>query len=129
MKTIQNDELYENLRGFLQSKGIEFQTGGYPARIRQACARVTQAVNLAQKAAHKAKTEVDAGLEKMRQVIHEKTAPKPSPTPSPATGPEAAEPPTAAAAPPAGPAPQPAEPPPRRQSPTRKPGQKRGRRR
>lgn len=97
MKTIKQNELYRNLSDFLRSRGIEFTEGSYTARIRQSCSLLTQAINSAQQGLHTAKTEVDRKLDGVRQVIHEKTAPRPpaaTATP-PKAGPGAAPKPTA----------------------------------
>lgn len=80
MKPIQKDELYENLGRFLKAKGIELQEGSYSRRIQRGCNLLADAINLSQKGLGKAKAEIDKGLDRMRQVIHEKTAPKPPPT-------------------------------------------------
>jgi hypothetical protein len=82
MKSIQRDELYSHLGQFLKTKGIELQAGTYTQRIQKGCNLLTDAINLSQKGLSKAKAGIDQRLEQMRQVIHEKTAPKP-PTPPP----------------------------------------------
>ena len=76
MKRIQKDELYSHLSGFLKTKGVELQEGSYSRRIQQGCHLLADAINLSQRGLEKAKTEIDKGVERMRQVIHEKTAPK-----------------------------------------------------
>ncbi len=77
MKSIQRDELYEHLSGFLKGKGIELKEGSYANRIQKGCTLLADAINLSQKGLSRAKGEIDKKLEQMRQVIHEKTAPKP----------------------------------------------------
>jgi hypothetical protein len=77
MKPIEKDEVYEHLRGFLRSKGIELQEGSYSQTIQKSCSILADAINLSQRGIEKAKTGIDQQLDKMRQVIHEKTAPKP----------------------------------------------------
>lgn len=79
MKTIKKDELYRNLKGFLQAKGIVLQEGSYTHGIQQGCGMLADTINLSQQALHRAKTEVGKRLDQMRQVIHEQTAPKPPP--------------------------------------------------
>ncbi len=79
MKPIRKDELYEHLSQFLKDKGIEMKDGSYPAAIQKGCSFLADAINLSQKGITRAKVEIDKNLEKMRQVIHEKTAPKPAP--------------------------------------------------
>ena len=79
MKKIKKEELYANLKQFLKSRGIDLQEGTYTERIRKGCGVLTDSVNLSQDALMRAKTAVDGGLDHLRQVIHEKTAPKPPP--------------------------------------------------
>jgi hypothetical protein len=102
MKRLDRNELYHNLSAFLSKKGIEFKDGSYTRRIQKGCSLLTDAINLTQEAAERAKAEMDKKLEQMRQTIHEKTAPKPPQTPPSA---EAQTPPSAPPAetpPPAG---------------------------
>ncbi len=77
MKTIKKDELYEHVSGFLKSKGIELKDGSYPRGIQAGCSLLADVINLSQKGLTRAKTEIDKNLERVREVIHEKTAPKP----------------------------------------------------
>jgi len=77
MKSIQRDELYEHLSGFLRTKGIELKQGSYANGIQKGCMLLADAINLSQKGISRAKGEIDKKLGQMRQVIHEKTAPKP----------------------------------------------------
>jgi len=97
MKKIDQDELYQHLSAFLQNRGIEFKDGAYTQRVRKACKLLTDTVNFAQSTVAKAKTKVDQKLERMRQTIHEKTAPKPAEAP-PAQAPAGAAPPPVASA-------------------------------
>ncbi len=76
MKPIQKDELYEHLSQFLKAKGIEMKDGSYPKGIQKGCSILADAINLSQKGIAQAKEQIDKNLERMRQVIHEKTAPK-----------------------------------------------------
>jgi hypothetical protein len=90
MKPIEPNEMYEHLSQFLRSKGIDMKEGTYTRRIQKGCSLLTDAVNATQQGMKRAKTEIDKRLEQMRQVIHEKTAPKPTPKqskpdPSPAS--------------------------------------------
>jgi hypothetical protein len=78
MKPIQKDELYEHLSQFLKAKGIEMKDGSYPRGIQAGCSLLADAINLSQKGITRAKVEIDKNLERMRQVIHEKTAPQPA---------------------------------------------------
>jgi hypothetical protein len=81
MNTIESKELFENLRGFLKSKGVELQEGSYTRRVQQACGLLTDAINLSHDAVQRGKRTVDTKLDELRQVIHEKTAPKARATP------------------------------------------------
>lgn len=90
MKTIQKDELFEHLSGFLRSKGIDLKEGAYSHRIRRGCNLLADAVNMTQSGLAKAKAEIDDKLSRMRQVIHEKTAPKPPRAGATAASPSAA---------------------------------------
>jgi hypothetical protein len=78
MKPIQKDELYEHLSHFLKAKGIEMKDGSYPRGIQAGCSLLADAINLSQQGISRAKVQIDKNLERMRQVIHEKTAPKPA---------------------------------------------------
>jgi len=77
MKPIQKDELYENLSQFLKAKGIELKEGSYSKGIHAGCSFLADAINLSQAGIGRAKAGIDKGFEQVRQVIHEKTAPKP----------------------------------------------------
>ena len=88
MKKIDQDELYEHLRGFLKSKGIALDSGAYAQRIHQGCNLLADAINATQTTVARAKAEVDKKLDQLRRSIHEATAPKPpaaSPGPGPST--------------------------------------------
>jgi hypothetical protein len=89
MKKIEKDELYENLRGFLKSKGIALDDGTYTQRIHQGCNLLAEAINAAQKTVARARAEADKKLDELRQSIHEATAPQSSaasPNPRSKTG-------------------------------------------
>jgi hypothetical protein len=76
MKPIEKDELYEHVSQFLKAKGIEMKDGSYPRGIQKGCSILVDAINLSQKGITQAKVQIDKNLERMRQAIHEKTAPK-----------------------------------------------------
>lgn len=76
MNKIEKDELFRNLSDFLKTKGIELQEGTYTQRIQQGCGLLAETVNMSQQAFERAKAEMERQLDQMRQVIHEKTAPK-----------------------------------------------------
>jgi hypothetical protein len=76
MKPVHKDELYEHLNQFFKAKGIELKDGSYPRSIQAGCSLLADAINLSQKGFTRAKSEIDKNFDLMRQVIHEKTAPK-----------------------------------------------------
>jgi len=85
MKPIDKGELYKHLGGFLKSKGIELKEGAYTQRIQQGCALLSEVINVSHSSLKRAKAKAAKKLDEMRQVIHEKTAPKPrtgSPAPA-----------------------------------------------
>jgi hypothetical protein len=86
MNKIDKTELYQHLSGFLKTKGVELKEGSYSRRIEQGCGLLAEAVNLSQQALKRTKSEMDKRLDRMRQIIHEKTAPK-TPANPPAPGP------------------------------------------
>lgn len=77
MNPIQKDELYENISQFLKNKGIELKEGSYTKGVHAGCSLLADAINLSQSGIERAKTGIEKKLEQVRQVIHEKTAPKP----------------------------------------------------
>jgi hypothetical protein len=77
MKTIKKDELFYSLGGFLKSKGIELNDGSYTTRIQLGCNLLSDAINATQKTVSETKVKVDRALDKLRQTIHESTAPPP----------------------------------------------------
>jgi hypothetical protein len=74
------------VREFLKKKGIELQEGSYTRQVQHGCRILADTVNLSQQALRQAKTTVGKGLDRVRQVIHEKTAPRAASTP-PQSGP------------------------------------------
>ena len=78
IRPIKKDELYEHLSQFLKAKGVEMKDGSYPRSVQAGCSLLADAINLSQKGITRAKVEIDKNLERMRQAIHEKTAPKPA---------------------------------------------------
>src|SRR5882724_8775255 len=76
MNPIQKDELYENISQFLKGKGIELTEGSYTKGIHAGCSLLADAINLSQTGIERAKAGLDKKLNQVRQVIHEKTAPK-----------------------------------------------------
>ena len=78
MNKIDKDELYGHVRQFLQGKGVELQEGSYSHRIQQGCHVLAKTINGSQNALKRLKAEADRGLDTVRQVIHEQTAPTPA---------------------------------------------------
>ncbi len=83
MKTLEKDELYHHLHGFLKAKGVELTPGSYSQKIQKSCALLSDAINVSQQGLARAKVEIDKKLDQLRQVIHEKTAPRASAAPEP----------------------------------------------
>src|SRR5438045_2070029 len=77
MNPIQKDELYENISQFLKGKGIDLKEGSYTKGVHAGCSLLADAINLSQTGLERAKTGLEKKLDRVRQVIHEKTAPKP----------------------------------------------------
>lgn len=91
MKRIEKDELYGHLGGFLKTKGIELKEGSYSQGIQKSCGILADMINLSQQGLERAKTELDKKADQLRQIIHEKTAPKPTPPPPGKPAPQAAK--------------------------------------
>ncbi len=81
MNKIDKDELFRHVSEFWKAKGIELQPGTYTQRIKKGCELLANTVNLGHEAFVRAKVKMEKHLEQMRQVIHEKTAPKSPPRP------------------------------------------------
>ncbi len=77
MKPIEKHEIFAHLSSFLKAKGIEMKDGSYSQGIQKACEILTDTVNLSQKGLERAKGTIDKNLDRVRQAIHQKTAPKP----------------------------------------------------
>ena len=76
MKPIEQNEIFEHFSQFLKSRGIELKDGSYAKGIQKGCTLLADAINLSQRGIEKARSGIDQRLDQMRQVIHEKTAPK-----------------------------------------------------
>jgi len=76
MKQIEKDELFDHVSSFFKDKGIELKEGVYTRGVRMGCSFLADAINLSQEGAQRARDQFDKTLNQMRQVIHEKTAPK-----------------------------------------------------
>ena len=79
MIKINKDELFRYFNGFLKSRGIELQEGTYAQGVQKGCELLADTDNLSQEAWEQARAEMERRLNEMRQVIHERTAPKPAP--------------------------------------------------
>ena len=78
MKPIHKDELYQHVSEFLKGRGIELKEGSYTKIVQKSCTLLADTINLSQKGLERAKAGIDKKLDQVRQVIHEKTAPKPA---------------------------------------------------
>jgi len=90
MKRIKKGELYQHVDTFLKTKGVELKTGSYTERIQRVCGLLSDIINTSQSGLERAKEETEKRLDQVRQVIHEKTAPRTaqSATPPPAAAAE-----------------------------------------
>src|ERR1051325_4866058 len=91
MNPIREDELYENISEFLRNKGIELGEGQYTKGIHAGCSLLADAINLSQAGLERATTEVERQVDQIRQVIHEKTAPKGPSSPGGAPPPQSSQ--------------------------------------
>ncbi|PWU22109.1 MAG: hypothetical protein C5B50_00215 [Verrucomicrobia bacterium] len=76
MKQIEKDELFDHVSTFFKDKGVELKEGVYTRGVRMGCQFLADAINLSQEGVQRARNQFDKTLAQMRQVIHEKTAPK-----------------------------------------------------
>ena len=76
MNRIENDEIFANLTEFLKAKGVELTEGSYTRVVQKSCALLTEAINCSKEGFEKVKGGLEKKLDQMRQVVHEKTAPK-----------------------------------------------------
>jgi hypothetical protein len=91
MKPIEQNEIFEHFSQFLKNRGIELKDGSYAKGIQKGCTLLADAINLSQRGIEKAKSGIDQKLAQMRQVVHERTAPKSATAPrSPQTAAKAA---------------------------------------
>src|SRR4051812_7481010 len=79
MSKVDKDELFGHLTQFLKSKGIDLQEGAYTRTIQKGCDVLAETINLSQQAMDRAKTELEKSLDRAREVIHKKTAPRTPP--------------------------------------------------
>jgi hypothetical protein len=79
MNKIDHKELFGHLSDFFKSKGIELREGPYTQGIQKGCELLADTVNLSHQAFELGKEQMEKHLEQMRQIVHERTAPKPPP--------------------------------------------------
>ncbi|MDC0263797.1 hypothetical protein OAL86_01720, partial [Verrucomicrobia bacterium] len=83
MKKIKRDELYRHLNLFLKNRGVELKDGSQLSqRLEEGCLVLSDTINKTQtaigrakKEIGRAKQEVDGKIDKVREIIHTKTAP------------------------------------------------------
>lgn len=90
MKHIEKEELYAHVSDFLKTRGIELKEGSYTNFIHNGCKVLADAINLSQQGVQRAKSGLDEKLDQMREIIHEKTAPRGPANPPAGAGPAAA---------------------------------------
>jgi hypothetical protein len=77
MKKLRQNDLFNHIDQFLKDKGIEIREAApLGSRLKTGCQLLTETINNAQGALGKARDHMDDHLDKMRNIIHEKTAPK-----------------------------------------------------
>ena len=77
MKKLGKDDLYQHIDQFLKEKGIEIRDAAPLGRsLQKGCQAFTDAINSAQAALEKARNRMDGGIDKMRDIVHKKTAPR-----------------------------------------------------
>lgn len=81
MKTLKKNELLGHVTNFLKTKGIVLEDGSASTKLKTGCETITGIINQGNRSLKNVQKEVTAGVDKVRQVIHEKTAPAPTPAP------------------------------------------------
>ena len=77
MKKLGKDDLYQHIDQFLKDKGIDIQDAKpFGRSLQKGCRALTDTINGAQAAMEKARGRMDSGIDKMREIIHKKTAPR-----------------------------------------------------
>jgi hypothetical protein len=84
MTPINKDELFNHLSDFLKNRGVELKDGAITQQVQKGCSILADSVNISQEGFERARVEIDKKLDQMRQVIHERTAPKTPGSPPPA---------------------------------------------
>lgn len=85
MTPINKDELFNHLTDFLKNRGVELKDGAITQQVQKGCSILADSVNISQEGFERARIEIDKKLDQMRQVIHERTAPK-TPVSPPSAG-------------------------------------------
>jgi hypothetical protein len=81
MKTLKKNELLGHVTNFLKNKGIVLEEGSASTKLKTGCEAITGIINQGNRSIKNVQKEVTAGVDKVRQVIHESTAPTPAPAP------------------------------------------------
>lgn len=77
MKKLGKDDLYQHIDQFLKDKGIDIQDAKpFGRSLQKGCQALTDMINGAQAAVEKSRNRMDRGIDKMREIIHKKTAPR-----------------------------------------------------
>jgi hypothetical protein len=77
MNKINQDDLFGHVSQYLKNKGVHLEEGACTRTIQKGCQVLADTINLSQQGMARAKTELEKNLQRAREVIHEKTAPKP----------------------------------------------------
>ena len=78
MKNIDHNDLFRHVSGYLESKGVQLQDGDYARRLREGCRVLAGIANRTQSTVDTVRIKVDDGVDRLRQFVHEKTAPRPA---------------------------------------------------
>jgi len=76
MKKIDDKELFQHLSAFLKGKGVHLLEGAFTQSVQKGCEILADTVNLSQQAMERAREQMEKQIDQMRQVVHERTAPK-----------------------------------------------------
>ena len=77
MKKLRQNDLFKHSDQFLKDKGIEVrESAPLGSTLKTGCQILTDTINHAQVTLEKARGQMDGQLDKMRSIIHEKTAPR-----------------------------------------------------
>lgn len=77
MKKLKKDDIFKHLDQFLKDRGIGvIDEGPLGNRLKTGCRILTDAINQTQSSLDRARDGMDEGLDKMRAIIHQKTAPR-----------------------------------------------------